>query len=267
MNNLIIFQENDLYGAKNQDGDIIIPPMYLDFYPFKYGLACVRNKKYQYSYINHHNEPLFPFGKYIWIDAEFTAGYARAKRNDNIHWTILDLAGEEIINTDYTKIWTLKSQYLPFVKAYINEVEFKIDLSKTRPVLLGLNYIVTYELPEFRERFGLDTTDSIYVKIDNKGKKFFTYGANCGEAAFKEIPSLPVISIVRNCIGQMFLLLHNSEDTGKEYYNYSCGIKTQSNNDYSVYYDSTSYEEEQQYIEDSYLDAFEGDESNYWNID
>lgn len=256
-----IFKDKGLWGLR-KGVIIIIPPTYVEFYPFRYGLACVRNKKFQYSYINVQNEPLFPFGKYIWIDTEFTAGYARAKLNDNLHWTILDLTGEEVVKAGFTNIYSLNIDVLPWVKVFINEWEFKLDLSRIRPVLVGLNYIVTYELQDFKDLYGVD---KVQVRLDDKGKPFFTYGSNLGEVGGKGVPSSPVISIVKNCIGRVFLLLHDRADTGREHYFLNQSLLPKTN--YPVNDSSASYEDEQQYLEDSYLDAFEGDESNYWNID
>lgn len=47
-----IFQEDGLFGAKNQRGEIIIPPQYMEMQPFSCGLSLVRNRQYQYAYIN-----------------------------------------------------------------------------------------------------------------------------------------------------------------------------------------------------------------------
>ena len=55
-NNLQIFQEEDLFGVKNQVGEIIIPPQYKEIQPFSCGLALVRNSQYQYAYINIINK-------------------------------------------------------------------------------------------------------------------------------------------------------------------------------------------------------------------
>ena len=62
----IIFQENGLFGAKNQTGDIIIEPQYIEMQPFCCGLSQVRNDKYQYAYINAENKQVVPFGLYAW---------------------------------------------------------------------------------------------------------------------------------------------------------------------------------------------------------
>ena len=71
-----IYQENGLYGLRNDCGEVLIAPQYREFYPFSCGLACVQNIKYQYSYINQENQVIIPFGNYMWLDYMFTCGYA-----------------------------------------------------------------------------------------------------------------------------------------------------------------------------------------------
>ena len=48
----IIFQENGLFGAKNQRGEVVIQPQYMEMQPFSCGLSLVRNHQYQYAYID-----------------------------------------------------------------------------------------------------------------------------------------------------------------------------------------------------------------------
>jgi len=105
-----IYQENGLYGLKNDCGEVIISPQYREFYPFSCGLACVRNSNYQYAYINIFNKAVVPFGKYIWVDPQFKGGYARVKTNDNKHWGIIDSTGKIAIfpNLDYIRPLTVK---------------------------------------------------------------------------------------------------------------------------------------------------------------
>lgn len=93
-----IYQEKGLYGLKNDCGEVIISPQYREFYPFSCGLACVRNNKYQYGYINIFNKAIIPFGKYIWVDPQFKGGYARVKTNNNKYWGIIDTTGKLAVN-------------------------------------------------------------------------------------------------------------------------------------------------------------------------
>lgn len=75
----------------------------------------------------------------------------------------------------------------------------------------------------------------------------------------------PVISIVCNSAGKIFLLLHNRDNTGKMRVKQLIKTSNKITPIYSRDYDSNN--DYNKYIEESRLDAFEGDESNYWNID
>lgn len=76
----------------------------------------------------------------------------------------------------------------------------------------------------------------------------------------------PVISIVCNSAGKVFSLLHNKSNIGKARIKQAKYIsQTRHTEGYSRNYDS--YNEYNDYVEESRLDAFEGDESNYWNIE
>ncbi len=105
-----IYQENGLYGLKNDCGEVLISPQYIEFYPFSCGLACVRNYNYQYAYIDIFNKPVVPFGKYIWVDPQFKGGYARVKTNDNKYWGIIDTTGRITVipNMDYIRPLEIK---------------------------------------------------------------------------------------------------------------------------------------------------------------
>lgn len=59
---LYYFQENGLFGAKNQRGEVIIPPQYMEMQPFSCGLSLVRNHQYQYAYIDILNRQIVPLG-------------------------------------------------------------------------------------------------------------------------------------------------------------------------------------------------------------
>ena len=66
---LNICQDYDgLFGANNEKGDMVIPFLYKEMYPFSCGLSMVRNQKYEYGYINQYNQQVVPFGKYLWCD-------------------------------------------------------------------------------------------------------------------------------------------------------------------------------------------------------
>lgn len=262
-----IFQQNGLYGLKNDCGEVIISPQYREFYPFSCGLACVRNVQYQYAYIDINNNAVVPFGKYIWLDYEFICGYARVKFFDNDHWAIIDTTGKIVSKTHYTRIWRINERYLPTIRAFHGDKRDDIILDTTSDIILdGLKYIRTFSVEEFKE---LVNCNVISVKMNNAHQLYIQYGANTGLVASRGIPNDPVISIVINTNGRLFALLHDKsckqktsnvkEEPTKQ--NERLAIRPCSND--QAYF----YEEERDYIESSYLDAFEGDDSNYWNID
>lgn len=265
-----IYQENGLYGLKNDCGEILIAPQYREFYPFSCGLACVRNDKYQYAYINILNDIIVPFGKYIWIDPYFTCGYARAIQysviEDKQYWGIINTIGFIILPFEYDNIWTLNEKYLDNLKAVKNDKECRINLRRAEKyiVLDGLKYIRTYSVDEFKSEFNVSR---IFVRVnpDNNVVSFY-YGTNIGVVSNDNCMLSPVISIVCNSAGKVFCLLHHKNNVGKKRIRQAKYLaQTKHIQHYSRDYDS--YNDYNNYLEESRLDAFEGDESNYWNID
>ena len=204
----IIFQENGLLGVKNQRGEVIIPPQYMEMQPFSCGLSLVRNHQYQYAYIDILNRQIVPFGKYIWCDPQFTNNYARVKLKDNIHWGVIDNTGKIAIypNLDYIsplKIFTTLGNHsaVKIAGKYKGDnVGYIID------PMTKINLPINFEfIPDFELEGNLSSKHSETTK--------------------------------RN-------LIYTSDDKSNDY---SLGDKEN--------------------WEDQRLDAFEGDESNYWNID
>lgn len=261
-----IFQENGLYGLKNC-GNVIIVPQYIEFYPFSCGLACVRNTNYKYGYIDHNNRTVVPFGKYIWVDPYFISGYARVKEysyfDDKEYWGIINTLGKLVVPLEYDNIWTINEQFIHNLKAYKNGKEYRINLRKAEKyiVLNGLKYIKTFTIEEFKEVFNVSR---IFVRKKTNNLVYFTYGTNIGIVSNDNFLQKPVISIVCNSAGKVFCLLHHQDNTGK--LQIQKFIKSEEKSSYlSDCYDSN--EEYNDYAKESTLDAFEGDESNYWNID
>ena len=248
---------------------MIITPQYREFCPFSCGLACVRNSQYQYAYINIFNVVVVPFGKYIWIDPYFICGYARVKGysvlEDREYWGIINTMGFLIIPLEYDNIWTIKEEYIDRLKAYKSDKECRINLRTADKYLIldGLKYIRTYTIDEFKEEFNVS---HIYVRLNqSNGIVFFHYGTNIGIVSNDDHMTEPAISIVCNSAGKMFCLLHNRNNIGihrvKQIIKAPCKTKQDYTRDYDLYDDYNDY------VEASKLDAFEGDESNNWNID
>lgn len=128
----MIFQENGMFGAKNQGGDVIIQPQYMEMQPFSCGLSLVRNHQYQYAYIDVLNRKIVPFGKYSWCDPQFTCGYARVMKyhylEEKKRWGIIDTLGNIAVPLKYDKIWTINEEYLFSLRAFIGDKEERINL-------------------------------------------------------------------------------------------------------------------------------------------
>lgn len=204
----IIFQKDGLFGAKDQMGEIIIQPQYMEMQPFSCGLSLVRNHQYQYAYIDILNRQIVPFGRYIWCDPLFTNNYARVKLKDNVHWGIIDNFGEIAIypNLDYiAPLESFKSfgnyEAIKFTGRYKGErVGYIIDHFSKVNLPIDFEFMPDFELEE-------------------------------------ALPSKKSSTKKRN-------LIYTSDDNFND----------------SSWNDKEGWEEQR-------LDAFEGDENNYWNID
>ena len=213
----IIFQEDGLLGAKNQKGEVVIPPQYMEMQPFSCGLSLVRNHQYQYAYIDINNNQVIPFGKYSWCDPQFTCGFSRVMECHYLEkkWGIIDTLGNIVVPLKYDRIWTIKEEYLFSLKAFLGDKEEKINLHQlnNKVIFDGLAYICTYSVEAFKE---LVHCERLYVKAHPNTKQlYFTYGANIGFVSLKGIPKEPVISIVANSSGKIFPLLMEKSDIGK----------------------------------------------------
>ena len=87
---LNIYEDNGLYGAKDQNGQIVITAQYTEMYQFSCGLSLVRNSQYQYAYIDYDNNIVIPFGVYSWCEPRFVCGYARVLKDK---WGIINTRG------------------------------------------------------------------------------------------------------------------------------------------------------------------------------
>lgn len=216
---LIIYQGNELYGLKDCNGNIIIFPQYTEIQPFSCGLSRVRDTEFHYSYINKNNEPIVPFGIYSWCDPQFVCGYARVVRYNIIkrkdEWGIIDTQANVIVPIQYDKIWPLNETYLHSVKAFggNNKIDINLFTLPKRIIFDNLTYIATYTIEEFKTIFNCTR---IEVKVNPKTEElFFSYGSHTGYVALQRKPVAPVISVVTNSSGALFLLLHEKDDTGK----------------------------------------------------
>ena len=291
----IIYQEDGLFGAKNQRGEVIIPPQYMEMQSFSCGLSLVRNHQYQYAYIDINNKQVIPFGKYSWCDPQFTCGFSRVMEyhylEEKNKWGIIDTLGNIVVPLRYDKIWTLKEEYLFSIKAFVDNKEEKLNLHQldNKVIFDGLTYIYTLSVKAFKE---LVHCERLYVKAYlNTKQLYFTYGANIGFVSLKGIPKEPVISIVANSSGKIFPLLMEKSDIGKTTLSSAKAIskrtisKTASHKTSFWDYESEKmndadnwsdpYGDEQAYyggwsredVESGFADAYEGDVTARWNND
>ena len=274
--NLQIFQEEGLCGLKNQVGEIVIPPQYKEIQPFSCGLALVRNSQYQYAYINIANKQVIPFGKYTWCDSQFTCGFARITEyhhlEGNNKWGIIDTLGNIIVPSKYDNIWAIKEEYIFYIKAFIDDKEEKLNLHQlaNKVIFDGLTYINTYSVEAFKQ---MTNCEALIVKaLPNVDQLLFTYGCNIGFVAGTEIPQKPIIAIVANSNGKIFPLLMEKADVGKSTLSIAkvtpknVTPKTSSHKTSFWDYEEERMNDTEEDWKDQWLDAFEGDESNYWNI-
>ena len=272
----IIFQENGLFGAKNQRGEVVIQPQYMEMQPFSCGLSLVRNHQYQYAYIDINNKQVIPFGKYSWCDPQFTCGFSRVMEyhylEEKNKWGIIDTLGDIVVPLKYDKIWAIKEEFLFSLKAFLGDKEERINLHllSNKVIFDGLAYICTYSVEAFKE---LVHCEKLYVKAQPKTRQlYFTYGANIGFVFLKGIPQEPVISIVANSNGKIFPLLMEKSNIGKTtLFPAKVAPKKTFSRAASHKTSFWDYESEKMNDADNWkdqrLDAFEGDESNYWNIE
>lgn len=150
------------------------------------------------------------------------------------------------------------------MKAFIGDKEERLNLHElaTKVILDGLTYICTYSVEAFKD---LVNCQRLFVRAWPKsGGLYFTYGANIGVS--HGIPKEPIISIVANSSGKIFPLLMEKSDVGKPTLLIKKEVqKASCRKNFQGYERDNNYEPES--WEDQWLDAFEGDESNYWNIE
>lgn len=267
-NDLIIFQENGLFGAKKQNGMVVIPPQYIEMYPFSCGLSLVRNSQYQYAYIDVANRLVIPFGKYSWCDTQFTCGFARVMEHHYLEgkdkWGIIDTLGNIIIPLKYDKIWALKEKYFFSIKAFIDNREEKLNIAN-KVILDGLTYINTYSVETFKQLFNCEC---LHVKVFPKTNLlYFTYGCNIGFVAGIAIPQIPMVSIVANYSGKIFSLLMDKSDVGKTtlpFAKTTLKKRIVSPKNYSHRISFWDYEEERMNDADNWSDPY-GDEQAYYD--
>ena len=172
----IIFQEDGLFGAKNQRGEVVIQPQYMEMQPFSCGLSLVRNHQYQYAYIDINNKEVIHFGIYSWCDPQFTCGFSRVMEyfylEEKNKWGIIDTLGNIVVPLIYDKIWAIREEYLFSLRAFLGDKEERINLHLlgNKVIFDGLTYICTYSVEAFKE---LVHCKKLYVKVQPNTRQLY----------------------------------------------------------------------------------------------
>lgn len=129
-----------------------------------------------------------------------------------------------------------------------------------------LQYVRTYSIDEFKHFFN---TPSVIIKKHPAGFLFFETKRfdDWGLVAFNHIPKEPVISLVFHIQYKLLFVLHDKNQKPSSIKIQSERLRKTLKNTHKILNPSQSHTEYNQYIEDSYMDAFEGDSDAYWNID
>lgn len=129
----------------------------------------------------------------------------------------------------------------------------------------NLEYIRSFSVEEFKEFFKVST---IKVKRHPGGFLFFETlrMQDWGLVYPNAVPNNPVISLVVDYYLNLFFLLHERSIYPSSITINSSKYQLSLNRLRSVplYQSRQEYDK---YVRDSYMDAFEGDEDAYWNID
>lgn len=132
----------------------------------------------------------------------------------------------------------------------------------------GVKYIYTFSVEEFKNYFGLD---KVLVKVHTSGCLYFCSRINeWGIVHFNNKLTDPVISLATDSEGHLLLILHNKDYTPNVVILFH-RIKSEQDSSPGIINPrgkgGQSWSEYDRYVEESYMDAFEGDPDAYWNID
>ena len=128
-----------------------------------------------------------------------------------------------------------------------------------------VKYLYTFSIEEFRNYFGLE---EIRVDLHLSGCLYFCSRINeWGIYNCDGVPTNPVVSLATDSDGHLLLILHNNGDTPAVVFPFHGKKQEQDSSVKMVSRSERSWSERNRYLEESYMDAFEGDSDAYWNID
>lgn len=100
---LVVYRNNDKYGYKDADGDIIIKAKYIGAFPFNDDLALVVTKKLDHSenwhYIDINGKTQLT--SHCYRADSFSEGYAAVIPKEGAHWGYIDKTGKIVIPPQY----------------------------------------------------------------------------------------------------------------------------------------------------------------------
>lgn len=128
-----------------------------------------------------------------------------------------------------------------------------------------VKYLYTFSIEDFKNFFGLE---QILVKSHPSGCLYFCSRINeWGIYNCDGVPTNPVVSLATDSDGHLLLILHNNGDTPAVVFPFHGKKQEQDSSVKMVSRSERSWSERDRYLEESYMDAFEGDSDAYWNID
>ncbi len=140
------------------------------------------------------------------------------------------------------------------------------DIENIDAVLIrNVKYIRSFSVQEFKNLYNINT-----VRVIETENHFiaFTFLKCIGYVAERKLPTDPVISLMTDALGNLFYLLHDKTFHKDELIFFKTSYHNKSQRSIpmtrGVNQDWVDYQE---YIRESYEDAFERDSDAYWNID
>lgn len=144
------------------------------------------------------------------------------------------------------------------------------DIDNIDAVLIrNVKYLRTFTIDEFKALYNID---KIRVILNEKRFLVFQF-LNCiGYVAERSVPKEPQISLITDALGNLFYLLHEKGYCKDELMFFKSDYKeakeaTPKSSTHRSYGYTSEYREYQDYVNESYYDAFEGDSDAYMNID
>ena len=138
------------------------------------------------------------------------------------------------------------------------------DIEKIDAVLIrNVKYLRSFSIQEFKELYNINT-----VRVIETEKHFmaFTFLECIGYVAERKVPSDPVISLMTDALGNLFYLLHDKSFHKDELMFFKTSYHTSQKSYYPNKGIIQGWADYQEYVRESYEDAFEGDSDAYWNI-